>query len=124
MSNNDLKAGLLTFPSPLWDNGLDFSQFSKSQVILILSDILQKYGKFPVQWSASELHEGLFVKGSDNRYIGSWTTIEHIDKNDDSADASMACEDLGDAELAAKVIFKTHFSNLPLLGSDDEVDSG
>ncbi len=122
MDTKDLKAGLITFPAPQWVNGLDINQFSKSQIILTLSEILQEFGKFPVSWSASGIHAGFFVEGSDDRYIGSWMTTEHIDKNDGSAVVSEACEDLGDAELASTVIFGACFSRLFAPSSDVEVN--
>ena len=121
MGNNDLKGSLTKFPEPEWDKGLDFNQISKSQFTSALSEILKEYGKFPVPWSAGGLRDGFYVEGADDRYIGDWKTVKNNDENECTALVTEACEDLGDAESASKIIFRTYFSKLLPRNSDDEV---
>ena len=109
MTKPDFVTLLARFPAPNWDKDIDLNKLSKTELISAISRLLIEHGKFPVPWSGHGKHSGLFVEGSDDRYIGHWMNSE----GDGSGDAimSIASEDLGNVETASMVIFQTYFAH-------------
>ncbi len=107
MKRIDLTKQLLCYPNDGWDVSLVMERYTKACFIEVLSDILEKHGKFPVAWEQSETREGLFVVKQGGSYIGHWNSIEKIDECES---ISIASEDLGHAQNAAQVIFQSLFS--------------
>ena len=108
MTNSNLKKNLSRFPAPNWDKDVDLHQVSKTKLIAAISQLLIEYGKFPVPWSGHGIHNGLFVEGSDGRYIGHWLNSEGDES--EVTTMSIASEDLGNVETASRVIFQTYFA--------------
>ena len=120
MNYDALKRSLINYPTQHWDADIDLSRFSKTQMLSALSEILEEHGVFPVPWGASGTQEGLSVVGSEDRYIGHWTDYGSDDDAGGIA-VSTASEDLGDASMAAVVVFRTYFSNYTWTsGGDDD----
>jgi hypothetical protein len=109
MSNDALKRSLVSYPAAEWDAEIDLAKFSEAQFVSALVEILKEHGHFPVQWGATRINDGLSVVGNDGSYIGNWNTVERFDDAEGAA-VSTASEDLGDADMASHVIFRTYFS--------------
>ena len=104
MSDSILKTYFARFPEPNWYEDLDWNRLSKTELIDAISQLLSEYGKFPVPWSGYGTESGLFVVGSNGRYIGHWLNSE-ADEGE-ATPLSIASEDLGDLETATQVIFQ------------------
>ncbi|MFK5985741.1 MAG: hypothetical protein QM479_09970 [Pseudomonadota bacterium] len=107
MKKIELMKHLLCYPNNGWDVSLVMNHYTKESFIAALSDILKKYGKFPVVWEEFKTQEGLLVVGHGDSYIGHWNSIEKIDECES---ISIASEDIGNIEDAAEVIFRSLFS--------------
>lgn len=109
-SNSELKSCLVRFPESGWSGDLGSALFPESELVQVLSEILGEYGQFPVPWKKEEAHDGLWVVGTDDRFIGHWE--EMSPGEGEFMELSIASEDLGDAKMAARVIFMTSFQGL------------
>jgi hypothetical protein len=108
MNNEKLNSCLARFPTEGWAGPIDLSTLQASEMLEAICGLLEEFGRFPVPWRDGDGNRGLFVTGSDDRYIGHWQTVESAD--DASELASIASEDLGSAATAAKVIFGAYFA--------------
>ncbi len=109
-SVSKLKSCLIRFPETGWNSDLGSALFSEAALIQAISELLREYGKFPVPWNNEEPHNGLWVVGTDDRFIGHW---EEISPGEGGYSAlSIASEDLGDANMASRVIIQTYFRGL------------
>lgn len=107
MKKTELTKQLLCYPNSGWDVNLVINRYTRTDFIAALSDILEKHGKFPVDWEEFETQEGLQVTGQGDCYIGHWNSIEKIDEYES---ISIASEDLGNSQSAAEVLFRSLFS--------------
>jgi hypothetical protein len=107
MEKIELTKQLLCYPNKGWDASLVMNRCTKECFIAALSDILEKYGEFPVAWKEFETQEGLLVVGDGNSYVGHWNSIEKIDECES---ISIASEHLGNTQDAAEAIFRSLFS--------------
>ena len=107
MSEPDLKACLARFPAAGWNDGLDMDGVGEDALRIALTAVLDENGRFPVPWSETEDHEGLFVVRSSDGFIGHFTEGDVAEGID--ATVSVTTEHLGGAGAAVDAIHKHYF---------------
>ena len=125
MTNIELKKSLVAFPEENWNEKINWEQVSKDQIISVLVEVLEEYGKFPVSFGKTDVYHGFSVEVRDGRYIGEWGGVESSEdqgvftenscpddliEDPDVFMATSCPEDLDDANCASNVIFQTYFS--------------